>query len=128
MSKMLEFERLQYKLGNRLDRPPCDKKNQHVREKLTIQQKIILQTVAQLGEATAFDIVACKGLNKYSVSAQLTHLYNANLLKKLRRVPSPNHPNGKKKKTGKTDCWVYEIVDHTISAVGGRASSHSIGS
>ena len=125
---MLEFERLQYKLGNRFDRPPCDKKNQHVRDKLTIQQKIILQTVSQLEEATAFDIVASKGLNTYSVSAQLTHLYNANLIKKLRRVPSPDHPNGKKKKSGKADCWVYGIVDHTISAVGGRASSNSIGS
>tara|TARA_R110000765_G_C18580444_1_gene566311 strand:- start:93 stop:479 length:387 start_codon:yes stop_codon:yes gene_type:complete len=127
MNKMLEYERLQYKLGNRADKPPCDKRTEHVREKLTIQQKIILQTIAQLGEATAFEVVESKGLNAYSVSAQLTHLSNANLVRKLRRVPTPDPPNGKKKKSGNADCWVYGVMDHTISAVGGRVSSNSIG-
>ena len=127
MNKMLEYERLQYKLGNRVDKPPCDTRTEHVREKLTIQQKIILQTIAQLGEATAFEVVESKGLNAYSVSAQLTHLSNANLVRKLRRVPTPDPPSGKKKKSGNADCWVYGVMDHTISAVGGRVSSHSIG-
>lgn len=126
MNKMLEYERLQYKLGNRADKPPCDKRTEHVREKLTIQQKIILQTIAQLGEATAFEVVESKGLNAYSVSAQLTHLSNANLVRKLRRVPAPKAKN-KKTKSGSADCWVYGVMDHTISAVGGRVSSNSIG-
>jgi len=120
---MLEFERLQYKLGNRSERPPCDKRTEYVKDKLTIQQKIILQTIAQLGEATAFDVVESKGLNAFSVSAQLTHLSNANLVQKLRRVPAPDHPDGKKKKSGSADCWVYGVTDHTVSAVGGRVSS-----
>ena len=126
MNKMLEFERLQYKLGNRVDRPPCDRRTEHVKDKLTIQQKIILQTIAQLGEATAFEVVESKGLNAYSASAQLTHLSNANLVRKIRRVPAPKAKN-KKTKSGAADCWVYGVMDHTISAVGGRVSSNSIG-
>jgi hypothetical protein len=126
MNKMLEFERLQYKLGNRVDRPPCDRRTEHVKDKLTIQQKIILQTIAQLGEATAFEVVELKGLNAYSVSAQLTHLFNANLVRKIRRVPAPKAKN-KKTKSGSADCWVYGVMDHTLSAVGGRVSSNSIG-
>ena len=126
MNKMLEFERLQYKLGNRVDRPPCDRRTEHVKDKLTIQQKIILQTIAQLGEATAFEVVELKGLNAYSVSAQLTHLFNANLVRKIKRVPAPKAKN-KKTKSGSADCWVYGVMDHTISAVGGRVSSNSIG-
>ena len=114
MNKMLEFERLQYKLGNRIDRPPCDKRKEYVKNDLTSQQKIILQTINQLGEATANDLVKKKNLNSYSVSAQLTHLFNSNLVEKVKRVPPPKDGN-KKAKGGSAGCWLYRL-----SAVGGR--------
>jgi hypothetical protein len=71
---MLEFERLQHKLGKR-EVLPCDRRKEHVKQnRLTCQQKIILQSLNQLGEATAFQLIEAKNLNAHSVTSQITHL------------------------------------------------------
>lgn len=114
-NQMLEFERLQHKLGKR-EVLPCDRRKEHVKKnRLTCQQKIILQSLNQLGEATAFELIEAKNLNAHSVTSQITHLANANLVEKVRRVPAPKDPT--KKKSGNADCWVYKITKLAQGAV-----------
>ncbi len=51
-NQMLEFERLQHKLGKR-EVLPCDRRKEHVKQTgLHARQKIILTILNQLGEAT----------------------------------------------------------------------------
>lgn len=114
MNKILQYERMQAKLGNR-PKLPCDRRKEYVKDKLTSQQKIILQTVKQMQEATAFDIVKKKNLNAYSVSAQLSHLFSSNLIEKVRRIPAPKAKD-RKGKSGSADCWVYRVNENATIA------------